>query len=395
MDFDYSPQEETFRQELRSWLEANPADNYDPDTFEIIDQEERFQIKFDWQKKLHGAGWVGIHWPQEYGGRGATIMEQTIYQQEMARVHAPGLANPLGISLVGPTLMHWGTEEQKRRYIPKIMNADEVWCQGYSEPGSGSDLASLQTRAVEVGDEFVVNGQKVWTSYAHKADYCILVTRTDPDAPKHKGLSYLLVNMKTPGVTVRPLTQMTGDAEFNEVFFEDVRVPRTNLIGPKDEGWKVLVTTLMHERAGIGNELPVHRHLAELIDLAKELDLNGRPASQDPAVRQQLAQFSIECKAITYNMFRSLSKRVQGNPPGPEGSVNKLAGSELNMRLAMFATELLGPYAQLVQGSDHALRSGRWSKAALAYRLLTIAGGTSEIQKNILGERVLGLPKGS
>ena len=395
MDFNFTPEEEAFRQEVQTWLQANLPEGYDPQHFDDIDVDARFEYQRAWQKTASKDGWVGIHWPKEYGGRGASLMQMFIYNQEMAKAHAPRFANTLGLMMAGPTLIHWGTDEQKKAHLPTILSGDEIWCEGLSEPGAGSDLASMQTRAVEQGDYFVVNGQKVWTSFAHRADYIQLFVRTNPDAPKHKGISCLMVDMKTPGLSLRPLVQMTGDAEFNEVFFEDVRVPRTNLIGPKDEGWKVLVTTLMHERAGIGNELPVHRHLAELIDLAKELDLNGRPASQDPAVRQQLAQFSIECKAITYNMFRSLSKRVQGNPPGPEGSVNKLAGSELNMRLAMFATELLGPYAQLVQGSDHALRSGRWSKAALAYRLLTIAGGTSEIQKNILGERVLGLPKGS
>jgi alkylation response protein AidB-like acyl-CoA dehydrogenase len=224
--FDYSPQEESFRTELRSWLETNLPEEYNPETFETLDEDARFKIRLKWQKKLHAAGLVGVHWPKEYGGRGATVVEQAIYQQEMARVRAPGVANPLGISIVGPTLMHWGTEEQKKRYVPKILSAEEIWCQGYSEPGSGSDFASLQTRAVEDGDYFVINGQKVWTSYAHQAHRCILVARTDPDAPKHKGLSYLLVDMKSPGVTVRPLVQITGDSEFNEVFFEDVRVPK-------------------------------------------------------------------------------------------------------------------------------------------------------------------------
>lgn len=309
MDFDYTPQEEEFRHELRSWLETNPPEGYDPETFDAIDPDVRYGLKFKWQKKLHAANLVGIHWPKEYGGRGATIIEQTLYQQEMARTGSPGFANPLGISLVGPTLMHWGTEEQKQRYIPKILSADEVWCQGYSEPGSGSDLASLQTRAVEDGDSFVVNGQKVWTSYAHKADYCILVTRPDPDAPKHKGLSYLLVDMKSPGITVRPLTQMTGDAEFNEVFLEDVRVPKANIVGEKNQGWHVAVTTLMFERAH-------------------------------------------------------------------------------------FATELLGPYGQIAVGEERGLDGGYWSRCALRSRLYTIAGGTSEIMRNIVGDRVLGLPKG-
>ena len=394
MDFDYSPQEEAFRQELRTWLDANPPDGYDPDAFELIGQEDRFRIKFDWQKKLHAAGWVGIHWPQEYGGRGATIMEQTIYQQELARVRAPGFANPLGISLVGPTLMHWGTDEQKERFIPNILSADEVWCQGYSEPGSGSDLASLQTRAVDDGDTFVVNGQKVWTSFAHKADYCILLARTDPDAPKHKGISYLLVDMHAPGVTVRPLVQISGDAEFNEVFFEDVRVPKAHMVGERNGGWQVAITTLMFERANFGMVYNLEPMLDKLLDLLDDLHIDGRPAADDPHARQQVAGFHVEIRALKLAGYRQLTRQLRGNPPGPEGSVGKLAGSELYVRMAHFALELLGPYAQCALGEETGIDRGYWARRALGARLYTIAGGTSEIMRNIVGERVLGLPKG-
>lgn len=394
MDFDYSPQEEAFRQELRTWLDANPPDGYDSDAFELIDQEDRFRIKFDWQKKLHAAGWVGIHWPQEYGGRGATIMEQTIYQQELARVRAPGFANPLGISLVGPTLMHWGTDEQKERFIPNILSADEVWCQGYSEPGSGSDLASLQTRAMDDGDTFVVNGQKVWTSFAHKADYCILLARTDPDAPKHKGISYLLVDMHAPGVTVRPLVQISGDAEFNEVFFEDVRVPKAHMVGERNGGWQVAITTLMFERANFGMVYNLEPMLDKLVGLLDDLHIDGRPAADDPHVRQQVAGFHVEIQALKLAGYRQLTRQLRGDPPGPEGSVGKLAGSELYVRMAHFALELLGPYAQCALGEEVGIDSGYWARRALGSRLYTIAGGTSEIMRNIVGERVLGLPKG-
>lgn len=394
MDFDYSPQEEAFRQELRLWLESNLPKGYDPETFEQIDENERFQVQLAWQKNLHAAGWVGIHWPKEYGGRGATVIEQAIHQQEMARVRAPGVANMLGINLVGPTLMHWGTEEQKQRYIPKILSADEIWCQGYSEPGSGSDLASLQTRAVEDGDSFVVNGQKVWTSYAHKAHRCILVVRTDPNAPKHKGLSYLLVDIQSPGVTVRPLVQVTGDAEFNEVFFEDVRVPKANLVGEKNRGWQVAVTTLMFERVNFGIGHQMEPLLQQLSDLAKRLSMNGHTAAEDAAVRQQIAQFYIEAQAVKYNNFRQLTRQLRGNPPGPEGSIGKLAASELNLRIAHFATELLGPFSQLALGEMSGPDGGYWSRQALASRMYTIAGGTSEIMRGIIGDRVLGLPKG-
>jgi alkylation response protein AidB-like acyl-CoA dehydrogenase len=394
MDFDYTPQEEAFRQELRAWLEANPPEGYDPDTFEELDQDKRFAIQLQWQKKLFAGGWVGIHWPKEYGGRGATVVEQVIYQQEMARIRAPGVANPLGISIVGPTLMHWGTEEQKKRYIPKILSAEEIWCQGYSEPGAGSDFASLQTRAVEEGDYFVVNGQKVWTSYAHQAHYCILVVRTDPHAPKHKGLSYLLVDMKSPGITVRPLVQITGDAEFNEVFFEDVRVPKANLVGEKNQGWQVAVTTLMFERANFGIVFQLEPLLRQLTEVAKRMRLDGHTAAADPAVRQKIAQFYTEIQAIKYNGFRQLTRQLKGAPPGPEGSIGKLAASELYVRIVHFATELLGPYSQCALGEERGVQRGYWSRRALGSRLYTIAGGTSEIMRNIIGDRVLNLPKG-
>lgn len=394
MDFDYTPQEEAFRQELRSWLETNLPKDYDPDTFEQLDHDERFQIQLAWQKQLHAANLVGIHWPKEYGGRGATVIEQAIYQQEMARVRAPGVANMLGVNIVGPTIIHWGTEEQKKRYIPKILSGDEIWCQGYSEPSSGSDFASLQTRAVEEGDYFIINGQKVWTSYAHKAHRCILVVRTDPNAPKHKGLSYLLVDMKTPGITVRPLVQITGDAEFNEVFFEDVRVPKANLVGEKNQGWQVAVTTLMFERVNFSIVYQLEPLLQQLGELAGRLRLNGHTAAEDPAVRQKIAQFYVEAQAIKYNGFRQLTKQLRGEPPGPEGSIGKLAASELNLRIAHFATELLGPFSQIVLGEGKGLAHGVWSRRALATRLYTIAGGTSEVMRNIIGDRVLGLPKG-
>jgi len=394
MDFHFSPQEEAFRQEVRAWLAANMPPAYAADAFEERSAEDRFEIQLAWQKQLHAGNWVGIHWPKEYDGRGATILEQMIYAEEMGRVHAPGIANMLGVMLVGPTLIHWGTEEQKQRFIPKILSAEEIWCQGYSEPGAGSDLASLQNRAVEDGAFFVINGQKVWTSYAHRADWCILLVRTDPTAPKHQGITYLLVNMKTPGITVRPLVQVTGDAEFNEVFFEDVRVPKTNILGERNRGWQVAVTTLMFERANIGMGFQLEPVMRQLIDLSKRMSYNDNPAWEDGAVRQRLMQLLIEVQALKYNGYRQLTRQLRGAPPGPEGSLAKLAGSELNVRIAQFAMELLGPYSQLALGSPYALDSGKWSRRALAARLMTIAGGTSEIQRGIIGDRVLGLPKG-
>ena len=331
---------------------------------------------------------------KEYGGRGASLTQQIIYNQEMGRANAPTLVNGLGIMLVGPTIMHWGTEEQKKRYVPKILSADEIWCQGYSEPGAGSDVASLQTRAVEEGDYFIVNGQKVWTSDAHHADWCILLVRTDPDAPKHKGISYVMVDMHSPGVTVRPLVQITGDANFNEVFFEDVKVPKANLLGEKNQGWQVAITTLMFERSGIGGGRDLMGQVAELVHLARSIRNNGRSAWDDSSVRQKISQFACEAQALKYTGYRQLTRRLKGLPPGPEGSVLKLGSSELNLRMNKYAMELLGPYSQMEFRSQFAVDKGKWSYRMLASRALTIAGGTSEIQHNIIGERVLGLPKG-
>jgi alkylation response protein AidB-like acyl-CoA dehydrogenase len=396
MDFNYSAEDKAFRKELKSWLDANlPKDrsSREVDPMHELSGDD-WQKRVRWHRKMHEAGWVGISWPKEYGGRGASLMQQIIYAEEMARADAPMLVNGLGIMLVGPTLIQWGTEEQKKRYVPKILSADEIWCQGYSEPNAGSDVASLQTRAVEEGDYFVVNGQKVWTSDAHHADWCILLCRTDPEAPKHKGISYLLVDMHSPGVTVRPLVQITGDSGFNEVFFEDVKVPRKNLVGEKNHGWQVAITTLMFERAGIGGNRDLMGQVRELISLASAVRRNGRTAWDDSSVRQRVAAFACEASALKYTGYRQLTRRLKGLPPGPEGSVMKLGSSELNLAMNKFAMELLGPYSQFEFKAPFAIDRGKWSYRMLASRALTIAGGTSEIQHNIIGERVLGLPKG-
>jgi len=394
MDFSYSPAEEQFRQEVRSWLEANAPDDIRAGRDEDLPPPERWERQKAWHKKLYAGGWIGLWWPKEYGGRGASLIEQVIFNEELARLSVPSGVNMSGVTLLGPTLMHWGTEEQKRRFLPKILPAEEIWCQGYSEPNSGSDLASLQTRAVEDGDHFVVNGQKVWTSWAQYSDWIFLLVRTDPTAPKHQGISYLLVDMHSPGVTVRPLVQINGDSEFNEVFFEDVRVPKKNLVGELNRGWMVAITTLMFERAASGNFYRFEKLLPQLYDLARRTELNGRPAVEDTAVRQQLAQFAIEAQAIKYNELRRLTRQLKGLPPGPEGSFAKVTATELNLRIANFAMELLGPYAILEKSSPFAVDHARWSYRMLSARAGTIAAGTNEIQRGIVGERVLGLPKG-
>src|ERR1700736_5807281 len=396
MDFKFSTEDESFRAELRSWLEANLPRRERSDQAEgafSYEGASHWERRVAWHKQMHVGGWVGIGWPKEYGGRGATLEQQVVYNEEMTRANAPGIVNGLGIMLVGPTLIQWGTEEQKQRYIPKILSADEIWCQGYSEPNAGSDVASLQTRAVEEGDYFIVNGQKVWTSGAHHADWCILLTRTDPVAPKHKGISYLLVDMHSPGVTVRPLVQITGDRGFNEVFFEDVRVPKKNIVGEKNQGWQGAVTTLMFERTGISTRQEMTGAVEDLAQLAKSIRQNGRSAWEDTSVRQKIAGFACEAAALRYSNLRQLTRRLKGLPPGPEGSVGKLSASELNMRMVKFAMELLGPYSQMTYEAPFAMDNGKWLYKMLAARALTIAGGTSEIQHNIIGERVLGLPK--
>lgn len=390
MDFAYTPEEEAFRQELRAWLEPNLRAHraaWGEDEDEFV-QHPSSPASFAWHKRLYEGGWVGIHWPREYGGRGATLMQQVIFIEECMRLRAPAGVNGIGINMVGPMLMQYGTEEQKRRFLPPILSADEIWCQGFSEPGAGSDLASLQTRAIEDGDAFVVSGAKIWTSNAHNADWCILLVRTDPEAPKHRGISCLLVDMKSPGISIRPLVQMTGDAEFNQVFFDQVRVPKQYLLGKVNEGWRVAISTLSHERGGIRAVLRLHRMIAMVLELARQ-----RGAAADPLLRQQLAQLHIEGQVLRLTALRALTRQLRGEPPGPEGSIQKLAFSRTYMAAAQVAERILGPYIQIWKGSPHAVADGHWAFQSLFARRYGIAGGTDEIQKNIIGERQLGLPK--
>lgn len=399
MDFRYTPEQEAFRVRLREWLERNKAevfgDHGDPLAEHDEDSEARWQRMLEWHRRLYEAGYVALHWPKEWGGGGAGLVEQAIYQDEVLRLGLPLYgANQLALDRIGPTLIFLGNDEQRRRYLPKMLTGEEIWCQGYSEPGAGSDLAGLQTRAVLDGDEFVINGQKVWTSLAQRAHMQVLLVRTDPNAPKHRGISYLLVNMRTPGITVRPLVQITGESEFNEVFYDNVRVPRENLVGELNQGWQVSIATLMYERVSGGTRHPVERTINELIALARKLEFDGMPAAQHPYVRQKLAQFAAEALCLRLSRYRSLTAQLNGKVPGPESSFGKLHATELNLRVALFADELLGPYGQLERGSFGAVENGRWSYRALRARGLTIAAGSSEIQRNIIGERVLRLPKG-
>ena len=398
MDFRYTPEQDAFRERLSEWLDRNMVevfgDNHDPQARDE-DAEARWQRTKEWHRRLYKAGYVALHWPKEWGGGGANLVEQAIYQDEVLKRGLPLYgANQLAIDRIGPTLMYMGNDEQRQRYLHKMLTAEEIWCQGYSEPNAGSDLAGLQTRAVIDGDDFVINGQKVWTSLAQRADMQVLLVRTDPDAPKHRGISYLLVDMKTPGITIRPLVQITGESDFNEVFYDNVRVPRKNLVGELNQGWQVSIATLMYERVSGGTRHPVERTVNELIDLSKTVEFGGMPASRHPYVRQKLAELSTEALCLRLSRYRSLTAQLNGKIPGPESSFGKLHATELNLRAAMFADELLGPYAQLERGSLGAIENGRWGYRALRARGLTIAAGSSEIQHNIIGERVLKLPKG-
>src|SRR5215475_12869002 len=391
MDFDFTPEQEAFRKEVRQWLERNLPDDLRGRGFAAsrAGREEVGRLRA-WQKTMYEAGYVGMDWAAQFGGRGATLTEQIILYQEMSRAESPQFVNRGGLSMLGPTLMKYGTPAQQARFLPRILTAEELWCQGFSEPNAGSDLANLQTRGVREGDHFVVNGQKVWTSMAHVADWCFLLVRTDPDAPKHKGISFLLVDMKTPGITVRPLRQMTGEAEFNEVFWDNVRIPVEHLVGKLNEGWSVAITTLAYERDLLTHirQISLKNALHRLVRLTRE---QGR--SDDRVVRQKLAGLWIGEQALQMNAYRSLTRILRGGAPGPEGSTSKLYWSQLDQELAQLGTDLLGPYAQIAEGSARAVDDGQWEFYALLAQASGIRAGTSEILRNILAERVLGLPK--
>jgi alkylation response protein AidB-like acyl-CoA dehydrogenase len=393
MDLSYTPEQEAFRKTVRAWIKANvPPREKDSSGIEYGDPKRLAALKA-WQRKLYDAGYVAMGWPKEYGGRAADVVQQTIVNEELLLARAPGLVGMMGIQMVGPTLIQFGTDEQRRRYLPKILSAEEIWCQGYSEPGSGSDLASLKTRAELVGDEFIVNGQKVWTSNAQFADRMFCLVRTDPTAPKHRGISYLLIDMKSPGITVRPLIQMTGDPGFNEVFFEDVRVPRQNLVGELNQGWLVANATLAHERNMLGSTTRTQQIFNGLLRLAQSRQRSGRPAAEDPVMRQRLADLMIRVEAMKLHAFRQLTDSIKRRPPGIGASVNKLVSTELNHDIAALAMEIMGSYGSLARTSRHVIDRGSWPIEFMFTLGLIIGGGTSQIQKNIISERGLGMPR--
>jgi alkylation response protein AidB-like acyl-CoA dehydrogenase len=377
MDLTLSDSEAAFRDEVRAWLEQNS-----PGPAPQGDDDAEFTFRRAWQKKMHDAGWAGLSWPEDYGGKGATLIEQSIFNEELARSGAPLPANVLGLVMGGPVVIAHGSEEQKQRYLDPILSGEEIWCQGFSEPESGSDLASLKTRAVKSNGGWKVSGQKVWTTYAHEAKWCMLLARSDTDAPKHKGITYFILDMDQPGVDVRPLRQITGESEFNEIFLEDAEVPDENVIGEPGGGWQVALTTLMFERAGLGAAavMGLSHAFDELLEIIRE-----RGLGDDPVIRQRVARLKISIEAMRYGALRALTATMKNGIPGPEGSLSKLQWADTNQSLTELAGDVLGVEA-LEPG-------GTWSYRLLRARANSIEGGTTEVLKNIVAERVLGLPK--
>jgi alkylation response protein AidB-like acyl-CoA dehydrogenase len=379
VDLRDTPDEAAFRAELRAWLDENLPEERRGGR----GGAQRFDDGFgrEWSRMLHDAGYSGLTWPKEYGGAGAPYSFQAIFFEEMARAHAPAHVGVIGLGMAGPTIIAHGSEELKQRHLAKILSAEEIWCQGFSEPDAGSDLAAARTRAERRGDYYVVNGQKVWSSFAHIADFCILVTQSDPDAPRYRNLTYLIVDMHAPGVEVRPLRQITGEAEFNEIFFSDVEVPVTNRLGDEGDGWNVAMTTLLHERGTLGFALTaaLESSVDRLLDLARD------GVDRDAGTRERVAAEWIELQALRYTNYRALGTLQRTGIPGPEGSAIKLRWSEQNQRLTKLARELQGP--------DGILDDGWWQHQQLRSRGNTIEAGTSEVLRNIVAERVLGLPR--
>jgi alkylation response protein AidB-like acyl-CoA dehydrogenase len=394
LELDLSPEDEAFRDEVRSFLDVNLPEGWGTSAYRgPRDEAGRIELQRDWQRRLFEAGLVAIAWPREFGGRGAGFVQQMVYNSEMARRRAPEPINRSAVAYIGPTLIQWGSAWQREHFLPRILSAADLWCQGFSEPDAGSDLAALRTRAELDGDEFVVTGHKVWTSKAHYADWCYVLARTNPDAPKHRGISCLLIDMRSPGITIRPIKQISGRSEFNEVFFDEVRVPRRCLVGELNGGWRVANSTLSYERAGLSRTHRIERRRDIVIALARELEVDGRPLIEDPAVREQLVRFAVRVEALRTISARASAAGLRGAAPGPEISIAKLLTSELDQAMSEYGMDLAGPYATLVRQSDHALKGGNIPLSYLIMRAATIGGGTSEIQRNLIAERVLGLPK--
>jgi alkylation response protein AidB-like acyl-CoA dehydrogenase len=389
MDLRLSDEHLRFRDQARAWIEQNLPRPWREELRDPAATEDYLMgVRRSWQRKLHAAGYLGMDWPAEWGGRGATAVEKALLDAELERADAPIVLNFLGIGLLGPALIHHATEAQRRRFIPPMLAADEIWCQGFSEPGAGSDLASLRTSAVLDGDHFVLNGQKIWTTYGPWADWIFVLARTDT-SDRHGGISFILCKLDTPGVTVRRLRQITDESEFGEVFFEDARVPRENLVGKLGEGWRIAMTVLGFERGAVslGLSYRYRRDLDELAATCREL---GRT---DAAARERLARLVVENEVLKANGTRALANLADGKVPGPESSLEKLSWSEFDKRFRETALDLLGPGGQLLRRSEHARPEVDWAREFLWSRAGTIYSGSSEIQRNIIAKRVLNLPQ--
>jgi len=377
VDLTLTESESAFRDEAREWFAKNH-----PGETPRGDEKAEFEFRRTWQKTLHDGGWAGLSWPAEFGGRGASLIEQTLFNEEMGAADAPLPANVLGLVMGGPVVIAHGNETQKERYLEPILSAEEIWCQGFSEPESGSDLASLKTRAVKTDGGWKITGQKVWTTYAHEAKWCMLLARTDQDAPKHQGITYFLLDMDQAEVEVRPLRQITGEAEFNEIFLEEAFVPDENIVGEVGAGWSVAITTLMFERAGLGALAVVGlgRAYEELLKLIAERDVGS-----DPSVRERMAKLKIGLEAMRLGAMRTLTATMKTGIPGPEASLGKWEWAVLNQEMTDLATEILGV--------DGLKSDEEWTYRFLRSRANSIEGGTTEVLKNIVAERVLGLPR--
>jgi len=393
MDFRLSPDEEAFRQEVRDWLKDNLPKGWSGDRFTRDRDPETWNIYREFAGKLATKKWVAPAWPVEYGGLGLSVIQQLIFNEEMALHQAPLGYSIIGVGWAGPTIIVYGTEEQKQKHLGAITNAETMWCQGFSEPNAGSDLASLQTRAARDGDDYVINGQKIWTSGAHLSDWCILLARTDAEATKHKGISYFLLDMKTPGVTVRPLIDMMDNHGFNEMFFDNVRVPKDCLLGEENRGWYMAATTLDFERSSIGGAVGGRRMVEELVGYARDTKRNGKRLSEEVTVRVRLADAALEVEIGRMLSYRVASMQQRGLVPNYESSIAKLFNTDMQFRLAKAGLEIMGLYGQLEPQSKYAPLRGKFERQYLWQTGMIVGGGTPEIQRNIIAMRGLGLPR--
>ena len=395
MNFDDTTSEAAFRKEVRAWLDANAPKQYEAGLkssgfgHTALEGVDVMKASKDWQKKKYDAGWACLHWPKDYGGCGATPIERVIWQQEEGPYAALSSLFIIGHGMCGPTMMAYASEEHKKTYLPPLASGENIWCQLFSEPAGGSDLAGLRTKAEKDGDDWVVNGQKIWTSGAHYSDYGLLITRTDPTVPKHKGLTMFFLDMKSPGIEIRPIKQVNGQSGFNEVYFTDVRIPDSQRLGKVGDGWAVSLTTLMNERLSIGAGMPTG--FPELLDFCCRLETADGPAIDNPAVRSKLATWAVRTSGLRYTAFRSISALSKGETPGPENSIGKLVAGPTMQEIAAFALDLQGEAGALLN-PEQAAANARFQAMLLRSPATRVEGGTDEILRNIIAERVLGLP---